>query len=652
MPGFQWRVDVPASPDRLTVILDGTPLEDSLLKQYGVDVDNALLLVVGWTALLGDSPLENGSKPTKVVRRFLHLACYNLKGLIKAYAELGHLLMKTQDTRYGEQRPYLPEFERTPVYREYLSFWRGNRDPYLFQYLLSFCFFGKKAYFRTDTDLEATALHKWREVEGKLANLNIPNGAKNLRHVMSWIFTGWSCDQFMPVHGGGSVAEERVRGVIMKNRRMALTPGLAYLYGKTNILAEGAREEALPRADLLDRKVTQKAARLIFVPKDYKSCRSICMEPAAKQWAQQGVRYWLEAHIKKSVLRDHVFLSDQGVNRWAAMVGSKNHRYDTIDLSSASDSVSWDLVKQVFPPAVLKHLLATRTAVVKLPHGDEEISLHKYAPMGSALCFPVQCTIYSAITLMVGIAQAYGLDWDDDDMRSLDLDKAYKYAFGPGGNDHYLPFYVFGDDIITDHRLTSNVIEALQSLGFTVNVEKSFTGPNECRESCGGYYLNGDYVTPYTFKPGELGAEDKVETTAGLIDQINLAREYGYYTVRQNLISYVMHKPIKGVHTHKKQNPILFTEDPEQSFAILVDGRATNRHLRSRFNTDLQYREVLSLTMAPSTVRAWTSVEDNYAYVQWWRSRYGGSGTRSSTRASSKADVLETDVSGRWTRLG
>jgi hypothetical protein len=182
---------------------------------------------------------------------------------------------------------------------------------------------------------------------------------------------------------------------------------------------------------------------------------------------------------------------------------------DTIDLSSASDSVSWSLVKRIFPPKVLKHLLATRTKTVKTP-GGELVELNKFAPMGSALCFPIQCTVFSAVVILAGILYRWGIEECQPDLLSgLDVSNLIQRTFRTSlldvSEDHRLQaFFVYGDDIICDSRITSNVVDLLRALGFRVNIGKSYTGPSLFRESCGIFAFNGIDVTPLVCKTKPL----------------------------------------------------------------------------------------------------------------------------------------------------
>jgi hypothetical protein len=334
---------------------------------------------------------------------------------------------------------------------------------------------------------------------------------------------------------------------------------------------------------------------------------------------------------------------------------------DTIDLSSASDSVSWDLVSKIFPAKILKYLAGTRTRVVEAPNG-EFISIKKYAPMGSALCFPVQSIIYSAICIYAGICVVHGYDWEEiipnfkDNVKSL-----YQWSFGldPYDRNPLLPFLCYGDDIVTDNATTSTVIRALQSLGFVVNEDKSFIGQASYRESCGEHYFNGAPVTPYYFKVKRVGDRLSIESLAGVIEHANKAGQYGYINLRKCLIQFALRYPIIGVKERPGGNPILFSRDSDDSFSILCDN-PRNTHLRMRYydpehpredtSSFYQRDEVESIAIRPLRGLEQSKKFDNYRLLKWWRSRYTDPGTDPMGSGASTADTRGTALEWRWTR--
>jgi hypothetical protein len=152
-----------------------------------------------------------------------------------------------------------------------------------------------------------------------------------------------------------------------------------------------------------------------------------------------------------------------------------NQSYATLDLSAASDRLSLDLVEEFFENTVLyDYITKTRTSKAILPNGTC-IPLNKFAPMGSALCFPIQAICFYAIIVGRFIA--------------LGMDKSFAYR----------NVWVYGDDIIVPTNLAFEAIEALELVGLKVNVEKSCIS-GKFRESCGVDAYNGVNVTPTKIK--------------------------------------------------------------------------------------------------------------------------------------------------------
>lgn len=693
-----FRVSVPALGGRFESDLDRSPTHETLTERYGSNAASVKFLLVTWTSLLSDSPL-GASKDMHTIHKFFTRGQADVYALVATYADLAHELTKSLTrTNDGMTATYLKSMEKTPVYREYLHFFR-TRDPLVLKYLLTFLSFGKKTYFKNPM-FNADALRKWRGIEERLGSIQLSVPVlKNLRVIVDRLFTDWDFDQWLPMFSNGAVAERKVRGVMAKSANMRLSPMIEYLYLRgDNIMGppnetgstgyptyvSSLRESLGDQYPAEGQEVyttiptkSRKASRLKFVPKNYKSVRSICMEPNVVMWAQQGVRLVYEAHLKRNKwLKNHVDLERQEVNQEGARWGSETGLVDTIDLSSASDSVMWKLIQAVFKPAVLKHLHATRTSLVELPDGTW-MKVHKFAPMGSALCFPVQCTLYTAICIMIGISWAYCRNWRlPDCFDGLDLDEAYKNSFffkaGTRETRRLQNPLIYGDDIILDKRVTSSVVECLQMLGFDVNVEKSYFGDEAYRESCGKHFALGYDVTPMMLKIGavfEDGVEPKV--LAGIIDQANHAFQYGYLNLRAHLIQFCLRYPIRGFNDGRRpfgRNPILFTTDKDATFALHCDN-PRNTHLRSR-NFDLdsvstpdkirksdthiayQRSEWASVTLKPCKIVKHDSTVDGFKYIAWWRSKYGHT-TENDDFSSGMptADALSTRASWRWTPI-
>jgi hypothetical protein len=223
--------------------------------------------------------------------------------------------------------------------------------------------------------------------------------------------------------------------------------------------------------------------KLSFVPKNVDASRVICTEPLLNMFFQKGIEAILKRRLKSRFKID--LATQQDVNRDLAKLGSITDKLSTIDLSSASDSVAYNMVKEFLPRDLVAWFDLCRSPVCTLPTG-EEIKLHMISSMGNAFTFPLQTILFSCVVSAVykamdipmrcGISSSYQLEGTD--LKTLiQTDK--------------LPnFGVFGDDIIVESQAHNLVVRLLNILGFEVNAEKSFSqGP--FRESCGGDFFLG-----------------------------------------------------------------------------------------------------------------------------------------------------------------
>lgn len=259
------------------------------------------------------------------------------------------------------------------------------------------------------------------------------------------------------------------------------------------------------------KRVTSK---LSTVPKTNVIDRTIEVGPSVNVGFQLAIGRLLESILKVSVGIDLV--SQQDVNRRLAYRGSLSkadhgHRWATLDLSSASDSISVGLVERMFTwlPDWKAAMDTFRSTHVTGPTGDEW-ECHLYSSMGNGFTFPLQTLIFSA--LVASCYNSLGLppfavrqrfSRVKDDGTSTIIDK-------PRPN-----FAVFGDDIIVDERVYDLLVRTLQAVGCVVNEDKSFnTGP--FRESCGTDWYCGYNVRP-VYCESLLTVQDRVS----LINRLN-----------------------------------------------------------------------------------------------------------------------------------
>lgn len=224
----------------------------------------------------------------------------------------------------------------------------------------------------------------------------------------------------------------------------------------------------------------ERAAKLVCVPKTLKTPRLIAKEPTAKQYMQQAVKGLIVPSIqrdKSRMLGRMIGFDDQPNNHRLAHQGSLSGEYATLDLSEASDRVSNQLVRMLFRrwPHIAEAVDATRSRTVDVP-GHGELTLSKFASMGSALTFPVEAMVFLAV-VFIGIERELRRPLTASDVLAL----AGKVR-------------VYGDDIIIPVQYAEIVSKTLEDFGLRVNMGKSFW-IGRFRESCGKEYYGGDDVS-------------------------------------------------------------------------------------------------------------------------------------------------------------
>lgn len=411
------------------------------------------------------------------------------------------------------------------------------------QSILSFLRYGKKLNLKA-IGIEEQALTAYLETEDRLSALALDLDSdliQGLNHIMRCWLRDLDLTNLVPQHGNGSVAEGKLT-LYEKYKALKVDIYLKIVLGPVwpEFYPFGSAGEL------------SRVSRTIFVPKTFSKLRTISMEPATLQYFQQGIMKKLYSFIDgHPYLGWRIQLKDQTQNRNMAKEGSISDSMSTLDLSAASDSVAWSLVKAVFyRTPLLKWLYATRSKKTKLPDG-KVIALKKFAPMGSALCFPIECLIFAAVIEYVT-------------QKWCKTNKKAKPDYS-----------VYGDDLIVARGITDEVIEALESLGFIVNRSKSFTkGP--FRESCGGDYYEGiDVSSVYYRLPAYNVRRMSPEVYAAICSASNLCAERGLYKLRSYLVSLILDK---GPY---------FTDNTNQSPA-LYSPQPTNYHVSRHWSKDYQ----------------------------------------------------------------
>lgn len=632
----------------------------SVYEQVGKEnYHHVMVFIHAYLALLLDSPFDR-TKPMSTFRRFhRELVGTPLRDTLLRFASYADELNATcvftsEDTLTGD---FIEGMRKTPVFREYALF-RQTQDPAILTYLLSFLYFGKKMEY-IDEDLAPAALRDWLQIEQELGTLEFSSAiTEPLRKIISHWLKSFDDTLLLPKHGPGYTAE----GYLDPNDKLdnlTLDRRDRYVFRPNSFGRVGVDRRSV--VDYPDHIGGPKVARWKEVPKYAYTMRSICMEPAERMCLQQEVARWLISAMRDSTCRFLIDFQDQEPNQRYAVMGSCNFTLDTIDLSAASDRVHVDLVKAVFPRKVLFYLLGTRTSLVDIGHGHKILKVRKFAPMGSALCFPVQSILFASIVVLAHLMRAKKVTRDmlvsEPWFSETDID----WVINQSTSELEGPFHklftprVYGDDIICDHHVTDDVLFLLEQLGLKVNSSKSFFGGQLLRESCGVYAYNGHVVTPIRFRIPSHSKKLSVKAFASLIDHANRAGDFKYFALRSVYINYLKRVPPEGWKRRVSHSPYLPFTVNEDAFGIYSNNVHAAFETRESPNpTDLtkpwfQRTEKRELGLAPiASDREPSEYMEGYALDQWYRARIHGGSTEINFSAP-RVRPSDTKVKLGWT---
>jgi hypothetical protein len=222
---------------------------------------------------------------------------------------------------------------------------------------------------------------------------------------------------------------------------------------------------------------------IVTVPKNSKTDRVIAIEPGWNLWFQKG----LGAMIRRRLGRLGVNLNNQSKNQQFSHEGAFLGHLATVDFSSASDSISREVVRDLLPHDWFTMLDVTRSKIGR--DGKTLVQWEKFSSMGNGFTFELESLIFYAAACAV--------------CDRLGLSKA--------------DLSVFGDDVIIPVEAFALFSEFCGELGFTVNSSKSFS--SGCfRESCGSHYFGVLDCKPVYLK----GRLTTVQSLYKLINAIRL----------------------------------------------------------------------------------------------------------------------------------
>lgn len=494
--------------------------------------------------------------------------CYSMTNLVRwpgwqqvdvgrFIAQLKLLLetIRSYDPRMGRSgfRAYKAWIKESIQDCEYLDFLRPliyrlyGGDACIFRDLNTICQFLTRLTLQDVSWVENDAIDSYLNLEQEMANWVYPDTTVDcLRYIVTDWFRGFSVDGLRPDFSNGATSEvKRGEGIAKKVRSGRLTPELMAADAMLSF-----HSPYYPRLEVGYRPTAEGR----FVPKGIDKKRFISMEPTVNQYYQyalfQGMDKWFQSHPQM-----HINLQDQETSRRLCLEGSRSGKYATIDLSSASDTVTWKLVQELFRdlPEMRQYMALVRTRYVRV--NGTVIEVNKYAPMGSSLCFPVECVVFASIAsyacYLAGIPQI---------------------------------FRVYGDDIVIDSRAYLYCLALLKELNFLPNDDKSYGPVSIFLEACGMEGYAGYDVTPCRlsrrFDICKLRKGMSPQQLEGSVEFANRLYAYGLFSARRYLVADIL----------RSYGEVPFSVDPERG---IYHPDPDNQHLECRFNGDLQRVEVL-----------------------------------------------------------
>jgi len=214
----------------------------------------------------------------------------------------------------------------------------------------------------------------------------------------------------------------------------------------------------------------QVGNKVVTVPKDSSANRVIAIEPGINLWFQKAIGSMLQRRL----LRVGIDLSRQEVNQNLAFEASKDASLATIDFSSASDSISREVIKEVLPPRWFSLLDSARSRLGQ--QGNSLIEWEKFSSMGNGFTFQLESLLFYAIARCV-------------------VEFCHESSLSARENR----VSVYGDDVLIPIGCLDLFSQASSFYGFVLNRKKSHFS-SLFRESCGAHFASGCDVKPIYLK--------------------------------------------------------------------------------------------------------------------------------------------------------
>lgn len=312
----------------------------------------------------------------------------------------------------------------------------------------------------------------------------------------------------------------------------------------------------------------ESLSRLIAVPKTQKGPRLICAEPLCHQWIQQSIWRWLAKRIPRSILGRVITFDSQENSRNRALYASMSGSLATIDLSEASDRLSCRLVQYIFGQnQLLDYMWACRTKGVSQSLSSKQPSsylFNKFAPMGSALTFPVQSIVFAIMSIA-----SYMLS-SDMELKQSSVRKAADMVT------------VFGDDIIVPVSCLSHLRDIFTECRLKINDAKTFSEGN-FRESCGMDAYNGVDVTPAYVLQSYDGSPTSIAT---VVEMSNNFFKRGFWNASHAIVEMV---------PPAERKLLRVTSSDDEGLGLFSYCGSSDQHLKRVWDRDLQREYSIAL---------------------------------------------------------
>lgn len=387
-------------------------------------------------------------------------------------------------------------------------------DPHAFRdSYLATKFLSKATFLSTSVDTREAALKGFLKCEETCKEINVSGfGSRLLGGRFEWlhratqqtiqtILGDFPASELFDSANWGPGVTLKVKGDTSATNKFRLEGGITR---NLHCLVSGLFSTAYPHWS--PKFVIEEGNKIVTVPKNSKTDRTIAIEPGLNLWFQKGVGLMIRRRLSRYGLN----LNSQERNQQLARLSSLNGKLATVDFSAASDSISHRTVWELLPPDWydVTNLLRSRIGLI----GSNKLIYEKFSSMGNGFTFELESLLFYAMALAV-------VDYLHLSRREVS---------------------VYGDDVILPVEAFDLYSRLCEAYGFTVNRTKSYSS-SQFRESCGSHYFKGVDCKPY-YLVDIVRRETEIYIAANAIRRISKL-SYGcdkrFFAVHQALVDKV-----------------------------------------------------------------------------------------------------------------